>query len=57
MSEEDHAIDKLTPIEASAEIDSLSKKLAEHDTAYFQNDQPSRQFKHTLLRGTQDNDM
>jgi len=51
VSEEDHAIDKLTPIEASAEIDSLSKKLAEHDTAYFQNDQPNvADFEYDALR-------
>jgi len=34
------AVERLTPIEAAAEIDRLTKGIARHDRAYYQNDAP-----------------
>lgn len=41
MNENDKLAANLTPIEASAELDSLSEEIAAHDKAYYQYDMPS----------------
>ena len=54
MSEKPGAVaaQDLTPLQASAELERLSREIAEHDTSYYQNDAPKiSDAKYDALRG------